>query len=150
MQSWESEEFNHDYLPLVRQCENLPNPPLLGYPEVWEGRRSKCKMMHRGGTVIEHSKRNNFLLYWEKDSFSRPVVLLMKYETLVKNFGSCVATTAPWNSGTAEYSYICHGVNKTHVHHSPSCYTYDRFYVSYKDLYLIFPVYYNKYISCQA
>lgn len=38
-----SEEFNHDYLSLVRQCENLPNPPLLGYPKVWEGGEVNAK-----------------------------------------------------------------------------------------------------------
>lgn len=48
--------------------------------------------------MIEHSKGTNFLSYWEKDSFSRPGILLMKYETLVKSFGLCVAITAPWNS----------------------------------------------------
>lgn len=48
--------------------------------------------------MIERSKGNNFLSYWETDSFSRRVILLMKYETLVKNFGSCVASTTPWSS----------------------------------------------------
>lgn len=135
----------------MRQCENLPNPPLLGYPQVWEGRRSKCKMMHQGGTVIDHSKGTNFLSYWEKDSFSRPGILLMKYETLVKNFGLCVAITAPWNSRIQQHlPWGYQQIPDSSAPFPPSCYTYNRFYISYKCLYLIFPVYYNKYISCQA
>lgn len=64
-------------------------------PEVWERRRSKCKMMHVRGTVIERSKGTNLLAHWEKESFSSLVILLMNYETLVKNLGPCVAMTAP-------------------------------------------------------
>lgn len=52
-------------------------------------------MMHVRGTVIERSKGTNLLAHWEKESFSSLVILLMNYETLVKNLGPCVAMTAP-------------------------------------------------------
>lgn len=87
-----------DYLPLVRQGEDLPAPPLLGYPQGWEGRRNKCKMRHRGGTDRAQQGESFPPLLGKKDSFSRAAILLMKDETPAKNFGWFDAPTALWKS----------------------------------------------------